>query len=74
MRFIKYVAVFLLGFLVAKFWLEYQEEEKHQTEEIKIVFQGIKNLSKLVVSEGSFSEMYSFTDSKKYFYNYFSFA
>jgi len=73
MRFIKYVAVFLLGFLVAKFWFEYQEEEKHQTEEIKIVFQGIKNLSKLVVSEGDFSEMYSFTDSKKYFYNYFSF-
>ena len=26
-----------------------------------------------MVSEGNFSEMYSFTDSKKYFYDYFSF-
>ena len=73
MRFIKYVAVFLLGFLVAKFWYDYQEEKKHRKEEIQLVVNGVKNLSKLVVSEGNFSEMYSFTDTKKYFYDYFSF-
>ncbi|WGH74369.1 DUF4230 domain-containing protein [Tenacibaculum tangerinum] len=30
-------------------------------------------MSKLVVSEGNFSEMYSFTDARKYFYGYFTF-
>lgn len=72
MRLIKYTAIFLLGFLIAKFWYE-KKEEKHQREEIKVVLNGIQNLSKLVVSEGNFSEMYSFSDTKKYFYNYLSF-
>ena len=72
MRLLKYTAIFLLGFLIAKFWYE-RKEEKHQQEEIKVVLNGIQNLSKLVVSEGSFSEMYSFSDTKKYFYNYLSF-
>lgn len=73
MRFFKYLAVFLLGFLIAKFWYEYQEEKKHEKEEAQVFLNGIKNLSKLVVSEGNFSEIYSFTDSKKYFYDYLSF-
>ena len=73
MRFLKFIAVFLLGFLVSKFWYERQEEEKHQKEEVQVFLNGIKNLSKLVVSEGNFSEMYSFTDSEKYFYDYLSF-
>ncbi len=72
MRLLKYIAVFLLGFLIAKFWYE-KKEEKHQQEEIKVVLHGIQNLSKLVVSEGNFSEMYSFSDTKKYFYDYLSF-
>lgn len=72
MRLLKYTAIFLLGFLIAKFWYE-RKEEKHQQEEIKVVLNGIQNLSKLVVSEGNFSEMYSFSDTKKYFYNYLSF-
>ena len=72
MRLLKYIAVFLLGFLIAKFWYE-KKEEKHQQEEIKVVLHGIHNLSKLVVSEGNFSEMYSFSDTKKYFYDYLSF-
>lgn len=38
-----------------------------------MVLNGIQNLSKLVVSEGNFSEMYSFTDAKKYFYGYVTF-
>ncbi|WP_237274254.1 DUF4230 domain-containing protein [Tenacibaculum ovolyticum] len=72
MRLLKYLSVFLLGFLIAKFWYE-KTEKKHRQEEIKVVLNGIQNLSKLVVSEGSFSEMYSFTDSKKYLYDYISF-
>ncbi|WBX71542.1 DUF4230 domain-containing protein [Tenacibaculum retecalamus] len=72
MRILKYLAIFLLGFLIAKFWYE-KKEEKHQKEEIKVVLNGIQNLSKLVVSEGVFSEMYSFSDTKKYLYDYLSF-
>lgn len=73
MRFLKYITVFLLGFLVAKFWCEHQEQKKNQIEETQVFLNGIKNLNKLVVSEGNFSEIYSFTDSDKYFYDYLSF-
>lgn len=72
MRFLKYLSIFLLGFLIAKFWYE-KKEDKHEQEEIQVVLNGIQNLSKLVVSEGDFSEMYSFSDTKKYLYDYLSF-
>ncbi|WP_442264492.1 DUF4230 domain-containing protein [Tenacibaculum sp. ZS6-P6] len=72
MRFLKYIAVFFVGFLVAKFWYD-KKEEKHQTEEIKVMVNQIENLSKLVVSQGTYSEMYSFSDTKKYFFDYVEF-
>ena len=72
MRFLKYIVVFLLGFLVAKLWYDHKEN-KSEKEEVHVFLNGIKNLSKLVVSEGRFSEVYSFTDSKKYMYDYLSF-
>lgn len=72
MRISRYILVFLVGFLIAKFW--YQKEDNHQQkEEIKVVVNSIKNMSKLVVSNASFSEVYNFTDSKKYFYDFVSF-
>lgn len=68
----RYILVFLIGFFIAKFW--YQKDKNHQTkEEIKVVVNSIKNMSKLVVSNASFSEVYNFKDSKKYFYDYLSF-
>jgi len=72
-RFLKYTSIFLLGFLMAKFWYQKKQERKNTHEEVQIILTGVKNLSKLVVSEGTFSEMYSYADSKKYFYDYFSF-
>lgn len=72
MRFLRYIAVFFIGFLVAKFWYD-KKEEKHQTEEIKVMVNQIENLSKLVVSQGTYSEMYSFSDTKKYFFDYVEF-
>lgn len=72
MKISRYILVFLIGFFIAKFW--YQKDENHQTqEEIKVVVNSIKNLSKLVVSSSTFSEVYNFKDSKKYFYDYLSF-
>ncbi len=72
MRFLKYLVVFILGFLIAKFWYD-RKEIKHQKEEIKVMVSGIQNLSKLVVSEGNYSEMYSFSDTKKYLFDYVHF-
>jgi hypothetical protein len=72
MRFLKYIAVFLLGFLIAKFWYK-PKIKNHQQEEIQVVLSSIKNLSKLIVSKGTFSEVYNYSDSKKYFYDYLSF-
>ena len=71
-RFLKHLAIFLLGFLIAKFWYE-PKIKNHQQEEIQVVVNSIKNLSKLVVSKGTFSEVYNYSDSKKYFYDYLSF-
>ena len=72
MRFLKYTVVFVLGFFIAKFWYD-KKEEKYKQEEIQVVVNGIQNLSKLVVAEGNFSEMYNYSDAKKYFYGYLSF-
>jgi hypothetical protein len=72
MRFLKYFVVFLVGFFIAKFWC-IKKEKDHKKEEIQVVVSSIKNLSKLVVSKGTFSEVYNYTDSKKYFYDYLSF-
>lgn len=72
MRISRYILVFLVGFLIAKFW--YQKDENHQQkEEIRVVLNSIENMSKLVVSSGNFSEVYNYTDSKKYFYETISF-
>ncbi|MFK8059246.1 MAG: DUF4230 domain-containing protein [Polaribacter sp.] len=71
-RFLKYIAIFLLGFFIAKFWYD-KKEANHKKEEIQVVLNSIKNLSKLVVTKGTFSEVYNYSDSKKYFYEYLSF-
>lgn len=71
-KYVVYVLVCLIGFFTAK--KMYKNESKtHSFEDIQIVTQSIKNISKLVVSEGSFSEVYSYKDDKKYFYDTFSF-
>ena len=72
MRISRYILVFLVGFLIAKYW--YQKDDSHQQkEEIRVVLNSIENMSKLVVSSGNFSEVYNYTDSKKYFYETISF-
>jgi len=67
-----YILVCLIGFFTAK-WMYKSENKTHTNEDIQIVLQSIKNTSKLVVSEGSFSEVYSYKDAKKYFYDTFEF-
>lgn len=72
MRYIKYLAILILGFLLGKFFYETKEKQQQQ-EDVKVILNSVNNLSKLVVSEGNFSEIYSFSDTKKYFYDYIEF-
>jgi hypothetical protein len=69
---IKYLLVFVVGILVA---LLYFKNEAHQNEkeQIQVMLNEIKNVSKLVVTEASFSEMYNYESAKKYFFETFSF-
>lgn len=72
MKVSRYILIFLIGFLIAKFW--YQKDDNHQKkEEISVVLNTINNMSKLVVSSANFSEVYNYEDSKKYFYDVISF-
>jgi len=70
-KYVGYAIVCLIGFFIAK--SIYKNEKKTTTEDIQIVMQSIKNISKLVVTEGTFSEVYSYKDAKKYFYDTFEF-
>ncbi len=68
----KYILVCLIGFFIAK-WMYRNEKKTQINEDIQIVTQSIKNVQKLVVSEGYFNEMYNYKDAKKYFYDTFEF-
>jgi hypothetical protein len=67
-----YIVVCLIGFLSAK-WMYKSERKAETNEDIQIVVQSIHNISKLVVTEGVFSEVYSYRNAKKYFYDTFEF-
>ena len=67
-----YILVCLIGFLIAK-WIDKSEKKAETNEDIQIVVQSINNISKLVVTEGIFSEVYSYKNAKKYFYDTFEF-
>ena len=71
-KLIIYILVCLIGFFIAK--RMYKNERNAETnEDIQIVVQSIRNISKLVVTEGVFSEVYSYKNAKKYFYDTFEF-
>lgn len=71
-KYVIYILVCLFGFFIAK-WMYKSENKSPKNEDIQIVLHGVKNMSKLIVSEGSFSEVYSYKDAKKYFYDTFEF-
>ena len=71
-KYVIYILVCLFGFFIAK-WMYKSENKSTNNEDIQVVMHGIKNMSKLIVSEASFSEVYSYKDAKKYFYDTFEF-
>ncbi|MEN8123816.1 MAG: DUF4230 domain-containing protein [Bacteroidota bacterium] len=67
-----FILVGLIGFLIARqFYKNEKTQETH--EDIQVIIQSVKNMNKLIVSEGIFSEVYNFQDAKKYFYDTFEF-
>jgi len=64
--------VFIIGVLSTFLFVE--KTKKHtQKEQTQVILNGIKKVQKLVVTEGSFSEIYSYEDSDKYFFETLSF-
>lgn len=71
-KILKYGLIFLLGILVAILYFR-KEKSNHKREQIQVLLTEIKNVSKLVVTESTFSEMYNYTDADKYFFETISF-
>lgn len=72
MKISRYILIFLLGFFIARFWYK-KDVNNYQKEETQLFLSTVQNLSKLVVSRATFSEVYSYQDSKKYFYDVLTF-
>jgi hypothetical protein len=67
-----YLLLVLLGILISQLWFTKKENNFHK-EETQVILHGIENMSKLIVSEGTFSEVYNYENAKKYFYDTFEF-
>jgi len=68
----KYILIFIVGVLVALLYFK-RQKANYKTEQIQVMLNEIKNVSKLVVTETTFSEMYNHQDADKYFFDYLSF-
>lgn len=67
-----YGLIFLLGIFVAILYFR-KEKNNHKKEQIQVLLTEIKNVSKLVVTESTFSEMYNYSDADTYFFETISF-
>ena len=71
-KYLGYLLVFFIGIVIAFLYLK-NKENKYRTEQANIILTEIKNVSKLVVTESTFSEMYNYQDADKYFFETISF-
>ena len=63
----------ILGVIFGLRYFESKQEERDQLEEsTSLIQKQIRNVGKLVVTEGSFSQVYSFKDSKRFYLDVFS--
>ena len=67
-----YLLLVLLGILISQLWFTKKENNFHK-EETQVILHGIQNMSKLIVSEATFSEVYNYENEKKYSYDTFEF-
>lgn len=71
-RFLSYLFFFIIGVVIAYFYIQ-NTNSKYRTEQVHIMLNQIENVSKLVVTEATFSEMYNYQDADKYFFETVSF-
>lgn len=69
---ISYGIVFLLGILLSFYYIK-NTKSIGGSEQVTIIKNGIKNVSKLVVTEASYSEVYRYQDVDTYFFESFGF-
>ena len=71
-RLFTYLLVLIIGMLLTFLYIE-KTKTRSQHEQTQVILNGIKQVQKMIVTEGSFSEIYSFEDSDKYFFETISF-
>ncbi|WP_454967634.1 DUF4230 domain-containing protein [Capnocytophaga leadbetteri] len=72
-RFLLGMATAAVVLLVVYFFKEKKEEEARLEADSALIQTQIANVSKLVVTEGHFTEVLSYVDTQKYFMDWFSF-
>ncbi|MCF6351155.1 MAG: DUF4230 domain-containing protein [Flavobacteriaceae bacterium] len=68
----KYILVFFIGILVALGYFK-KETQQNKKEQIQVLLNEIKNVSKLIVTEINVSEIYNYQSANKYFFEMLSF-
>ncbi|PCH78254.1 MAG: hypothetical protein COB98_01150 [Flavobacteriaceae bacterium] len=71
-KLLKYGVVLLLGMLLSYSWFGNQENSRSK-EEVQLLRNSIKHVSKLVVTEVEYSQIFNYSDAKKYFFETISF-
>ena len=72
-KFLLGVAVAVVALLLIKYFTDKKEDKERLEADTALIQTQIANVSKLVVTEGHFAEVLSYTDTQKYFMDWFSF-
>ncbi len=67
-----YILIFVIGLLVGIIILQ-KTKKDYSSEQVELIQNGIKNVSKLVVAEESFTQFYQYADSNKYLFETLNF-
>ena len=67
------LAIGIVAMFVLQYFFKKEKDESVLTENSSLIVQEIKNVGKLVVTEGYFSEVRTYQDAKKYLNNWVSF-
>ena len=72
-KFLLGVAVAVVALLLIKYFTDKKEDKERLEADTALIQTQIANVSKLVVTEGHFAEVLSYTDTQKYFMDLLSF-
>jgi hypothetical protein len=61
------VIIVIIGFIIYRYFDEQQKDKDELIESTGLIEKQIKNVGKLVVTEGNFAQVFSYKDSKKFY-------